>query len=130
MNILRSAQLSSTVKHCYGYEIKNKKIGKDKNVNIFCVGKLNVLFWINEGKSFKMKREWFEILSNNCDQYALLLFDKKGKKYYYIKFRNKNNWISGSFNNCDKNELFLGKQILNYPSTIAQVITDIQKHSM
>ena len=29
-----------------------------------------------------------------------------------------------------KNELFLGKQILNYPSTIAQVITDIQKHSM
>lgn len=35
------------------YEIKNKKIGKDKNVNIFCVGKLNVLFWINEGKSLK-----------------------------------------------------------------------------
>jgi len=112
------------------YEIKNKKIGNDKNVNIFCVGKLNVLFWINDGNSFKMKRNWFEMLSNNCEEYALLLFDKKDKIYYCNKFHNKNNWLSGSFNNCDKSVLFLEKQILNYSSTIVKVITYIQKHSM
>lgn len=89
-----------------------------------------MLFWINDGNSFKMKRNWFEMLSNNCEEYALLLFDKKDKIYYCNKFHNKNNWLSGSFNNCDKSVLFLEKQILNYSSTIVKVITYIQKHNM
>jgi hypothetical protein len=34
MNILRSAQLSRTVGHCYGYEIKNKNSSKNHD----CMG--------------------------------------------------------------------------------------------
>lgn len=46
--------------------------------------------------------------------------------YYYIKFLNKNNWLSGSLGNCDKSELFLGKQVLNNPSTIRNILTDLK----
>lgn len=112
------------------HEIKCKRISGEKNINIFSVGKLNVIFWINDGNVFKMRRKWMEQLSNKCDEYALFLFDKKAKKYYYVKFRNKNNWLNVSYINCDKEELFLGKQILNYPSTIAKFIADVKKYDL
>lgn len=110
------------------YEIKYKNLSSEKSINIFSVGNLNVLFWINDGNVFKMKRKWMEQLSDNCVEYALFLLDKKTKKYYYVKFENKNNWLSGSFINCDKEELFLGKQILNYPSTITKFVSDMKKY--
>lgn len=98
-------------------------------MNLFKVGNTNVLFWINEGNAFKMKRDWFELLEKNCERYTLFLYNKKDKQYYYIKFLNKNNRLSGSFNNCDKPELFLGKQVLNSPSTIGNILADLKKCS-
>lgn len=111
------------------HNIKYEKLKADKGINLFKVGNTNVLFWINDGNAFKMKRNWFELLEDNCEKYALFLYDKKGKQYYYIKFLNKNNWLSGSFGNCDKSELFLGKQVLNSPSTIGNILTDLKKCS-
>lgn len=112
------------------HNIKYEKIKAEKGISLFSVGKTNVLFWINEGNAFKMKRSWFELLEENCERYALFLYDKKAKQYYYIKFLNKNNWLSGSFNNCDKLELFLGKQVLNSPSTIGNILADLKKCSV
>ena len=71
------------------HNIKYEKLKADKGINLFKVGNTNVLFWINDGNAFKMKRNWFERLEENCDRYALFLYDKKGKQYYYIKFLNK-----------------------------------------
>lgn len=110
------------------YEIKYKSVKVEKGINIFKIGATNILFWINDGNVFKMKRSWFESLDNNCERYNLFLYDKKGKQYYYLKFLNKNNWLSGSFNNCDKPELFLGKQVLNSPSTLGNIIKDLKKY--
>lgn len=112
------------------HDIKYESIKAEKGMNIFKVGTINVLFWINDGNTFKMKHTWFEILENNCEKYNLFLYDKKGKQYYYLKFTNKNNWLSGSFNNCDKPELFLGKQVLNNASTLGNIIADIKKYSV
>lgn len=112
------------------YEIKSNKIKNDKNANIFSVGEINVLFLINNSNAFKIKREWFNALSDKCNKYALFLFDKKDKKYYFIKFMKKNNWLSGSFIDCDKDELFLGKQVLNYTSSIGKFITEMKKYNV
>ena len=112
------------------HDIKYESIKAEKGMNIFKVGTINVLFWINDGNTFKMKRTWFEILENNCEKYNLVLYDKKGKQYYYLKFTNKNNWLSGSFNNCDKPELFLGKQVLNNVSTLGNIVADLKRYSI
>lgn len=111
------------------HNIEYTKIKSEKSMNIFKVGNTNVLFWINDGNSFKMKRAWFETLDKACENYVLFLYDKKGKRYYYVKFRNKNNWLSGSFGNCDKPELFLGKEVLNNVSTLEAIIVDLKKRS-
>ncbi len=112
------------------HSIKHESIFSEKGIYIFSVGSTNVLFWINEGNSFKMKRDWFEILQKNCEKYVLCLYDRKNNKYYYIKFPNKNNWLSGSFNSCEKEELFLGKQVLNNQSTMGNILVDLKKKSI
>lgn len=38
-----------------------------------------------------------------------------------------NNWLSSGFYNCDKPELYLGKQVLNYTSTLNQIISELKK---
>jgi hypothetical protein len=111
-------------------KIDNTKIKTEKGITILKIKEMNVIFWINEGNVFKMKRTWFEMLEENCKQYSLFLYDKKDNKYFYIKFQNKNNWVSSGFNNCDKSEVFLGKQVLNYPSTINKILVDLKKCSI
>lgn len=39
------------------HNIKHESILSEKGIYIFSVGSTNVLFWINEGNSFKMKRD-------------------------------------------------------------------------
>ena len=112
------------------HNIKHESILSEKGIYIFSVGSTNVLFWINEGNSFKMKRDWFKILQENCEKYILCLYDRKNNKYYYIKFPDKSNWLSGSFNSCGKEELFLGKQVLNNQSTIGNILVDLKKKSI
>lgn len=109
------------------YDIKYRKISSDKGRYFFKIANTNVMFWINNGNIFKMKRSWYELLKNDCDKYILFLFDKKEKKYYYLKFLNKNNWFSGSFENCNKSELFLGKEVLNNVKSLGSIINDLKK---
>lgn len=111
------------------YNIEYTKVKADKSINIFKVGNTNVLFWINNGNAFKMKRVWYDTLEKDCEDYVLFLYDKRDKRYYYVKFANKNNWLSGSFRNCDKPELFLGKQVLNSSNTLESIIKDLKKRN-
>lgn len=109
------------------YDIKHEKIKSQKGITLLKIKDTNVMFWINDNNMFKMKRQWFEILENECKHYILFLYDKKDKKYYYLKFMDKNNWFSSSFYSCDKPEIYLGKQVLNYSKSINQIITELKK---
>ena len=111
-------------------QIKYKRTQIDKGIALYKIGKLNVIIWINYGNIFKMERKCFDLLDKECETYALFMCDKKNNQYYYIKFPNKNNWLSGSFRNSDKDELFLGKQVLNYPSTLGKLVVDLKKYSL
>lgn len=109
-------------------ELQYEKKKLEAGIMIYKIENINIMFWINEGNDFRMKRKWFEKLESNCDQYAIFGCDKVNKKFYYMKFQNKNNWLSGSFRNCSKSELHLGKQVLNYQSTISKLMVDLQKY--
>ena len=108
-------------------EIDFSVIEKSKSIQQIRIADTNVMIWINEGNVFKFKRCLFEKLENNCSQYALMLFDKNNKKYYFIKFVEKNNWLSSGFYSCDKNEIFLGKQVLNYETTLPKILAELKK---
>lgn len=111
------------------YDIRHEKVKAEKGITLLKIKDTNVLFWINDSNMFKMKRQWFEILEKDCKQYILFLYDKKEKKYYYLKFLDKNNWFSSSFYGCDKPELYLGKQVLNYSKSLNQIVADLKKYS-
>ena len=74
------------------YNIRYEMKQQDKGIQLYKVGKINLLIWFNDGNIFKLKRKWFNVLTADGDKYSLLLFDKAAKKYYYLKFnqRNKN----------------------------------------
>lgn len=108
-------------------EIDYSVIEKSKPIQLIRVADTNVMIWINEGNVFKLKRSCFEILESNCSKYVVMLLDKSNKKYYYIKFQEKNNWLSSGFYSCDKSEIFIGKQVLNYESTIPKIISELKK---
>jgi len=111
------------------YNIKYEVTKRDKGIQLYKIGKTNLLIWLNDGNVFKLKREWFNALITGGDRYSLLLIDKTVKKYYYLKFNQRNNWFSEGFLNCDKTEIFLGKQVLNYEKTMNLIITDLVKSS-
>lgn len=112
-------------KYNISYEMKQQ----DKGIQLYKVGKTNLLIWLNDGNVFKLRRKWFNALTADGDRYSLLLFDKTEKKYYYLKFNQRNNWFSEGFLNCDKSEIFLGKQVLNYAKTMNQIIPELVKSS-
>ncbi len=109
------------------YDIEHTVIAKTNQTIFLRLKSKTVLFWINEGNAFKMKRKWFELLQKEEKKYALVLCDKVNKKYYYLKFNEENNWLQNSFDNCDKDELFLGKQVLNELTTLNRIMMDIKK---
>ena len=81
----------------------------------------------NKTNAFKFPRELFYYLDNYKLPYTLLLEDTKERKVYFLEFKCENNWLSSSFHRCDKEELFLGKQVLNYQSNIGRIIDTILK---
>ena len=49
---------------------------------------------------------------------------------HYLKLNKKVNWVKSCFATCDKDELFLGKQVLNYTSSIGKFITEMKKYNV
>lgn len=109
-------------------DINFEMLYKGKKVKIYSLKTENVMFWFNDNNIYKMKKGWFEVLSRK-DKYTLVLWDAEKKNYYYIKFDVKNNWLSNSFLCSDKQELFLGKQVLNYKRSLSQILSDIKKNN-
>lgn len=102
-------------------------IYKDKKVEIIQIKDCKIIIWVNKGNIFKMDRKWFEKLSNNCSKYYTVLVDSINNQMFFIKFIEKNNWLSNSFSCCEKEEIFLGKQVLQYKSDMNKIISEIKK---
>lgn len=98
------------------WKIEYKKIDEEKNLRLFKIkSKIHLLYMENKGNQFLISRDFFEYLDSNSLPYTILLHDISKDKYYYLELRKANNWIKSCFATCDKDEIFLGKQVLNYP---------------
>ena len=102
-------------------------IYKDKKAEIIQIKDCKIIIWENKGNVFKMRREWFDKLSDNCNKYYILLVDSVNNQTFFIKFIEKNNWLSSSFLCCEKEEIYLGKQVLQYKSDTNKIISEIIK---
>jgi len=112
-------------------ELKKRRIDYikqeyDDDIDIYKIkDKVNILHLCGKSSTFSMERDLFYYINNQQLSYALLLENVKDKKVFFIEFKNKNNWLSSSFSSSDKEELFLGKQIMNYPSSYEKVLSGL-----
>lgn len=97
-------------------KIEYKKIDEDKGVKLYKFNSKSHLLYIkSKGNQFLLTRDFFEYLDSNSLPYSILLHDIQKNKLYYLELRKDNNWIKSCFATCDKEEIYLGKQVLNYP---------------
>lgn len=96
-------------------KIEYKLLDSDSNIKLYKVSsKCLILYIKNYGNQFTLNRDFFEYLDGNSLPYKLLLHDAKAKKIYFLELKKENNWVKSCFATCDKDEIFLGKQVLNY----------------
>lgn len=74
-----------------------------------------------------MERDLFEYLDGNSIPYSILCHDIAANVIYYLKLNKNVNWIKSCFNTCDKDELFLGKNVLNARITKEQFVEEMKK---
>lgn len=108
------------------HDIKFIPMKKIDNINMLKIGDSGVLVWFNNSNTFKLKRKVHDEFSKISNKQVYLLIDTLNKKYYYMKFPTTRNWLTEGFYNCDKNEIFLGKQVMNYSRTLTQVIAELK----
>lgn len=99
---------------------------KEKNTLLLDISNYSVLVLLNNSSSFKMKRSLFEEMIKISEKQIYILIDNTSKKYYFMKFPKANNWLSSGFYNCDKQELFLGKQVLNYQKSLSNIMSELK----
>lgn len=95
-------------------KIDYKKIDEEQNVKLFKISsKYHLLYLNSKGNQFLLNRDFFEYLDANNLPYAILLHNLKGNKYYFLELKKDYNWIKSCFASCDKDDIYLGKQVLN-----------------
>lgn len=109
--------------------ISFKQLDKDGKYTIIKIeNKLLVLCIEERGNIFKLHRDYYDYIACNSLPYMILLNDTKNKKDYLLNLTKEVNWVKGSFESCDKDEIFLGKQVINNPITEARFIDILEKH--
>ena len=94
--------------------IDYKVIDEDDDFKIFKIAaKRHMLYLERKDNVFSLERDLFDYLDNNNLPYSLLLHDKSKNKYYYLDLSKGINWIRSCFNTCTKDQIYLGKQVLN-----------------
>ncbi|KXL53615.1 MULTISPECIES: hypothetical protein [Bacillota] len=106
-----------------------KIVDETKKLKIIKIpSKLHICFMIQKGNQFLIDRETFEYLDANSLPYCLLLQDITKNKYYYISLEKENNWIKSCFAGCDKEEIYLGKQVLNAQIQLEELGKKLSKY--
>lgn len=105
-----------------------KLLDAEDNYKLLKVGnKINLLQLTSKDDTFLLSRDLFDYLDGNKLSYAILLLNKSKEKWYYLKLRKENNWIKSSFATCDKEDIYLGKQVLNSVVAEAEICKKIEK---
>lgn len=97
-----------------GDNIAYKVIDEDNGFKIIKVNsKLHILYLYGKGTQFMMQRDLFEYLDGNSIPYSILCHDTSSNSIFFLKLNKNRNWLKSCFNTCDKDELYLGKDVLN-----------------
>lgn len=108
--------------------IDYKVIDEDEDFKIFKIAnKRHVLYLERKNNIFNLERDLFEYLDNNKLPYSLLLHDKSKDKYYYLELAKEVNWVKSCFKTCSKDQIYLGKQVLNYQVKTTQLMQKFRK---
>lgn len=113
--------------------LKNEKIGykvidEDTNVKILKVeAKIHIFCMESKGNQFVINRDYFEYLDSNSLPYNLFLQDILNHKNYYIELPKAHNWVKSCFETCDKENIYLGKQVLNSIITEQKLYDKLRK---
>lgn len=108
--------------------VEYKVIDEDNGFKLIKVNsKLHILYLYRKGNQFLMERDLFEYLDGNSIPYSILCHDISKNAIYYLKLNKKVNWVKSCFATCDKDELFLGKNVLNARITQEQFVEEMKK---
>ena len=95
-------------------KVPYKLIDEDDGFKLVKVNaKHHVLYLYTKGNRFLMDRDLFDYIDGNAIPYSVLCHDTTCNKLYYIKLNKNANWIKSCFKTCDKQEIFLGKDVMN-----------------
>lgn len=109
--------------------IEFKLIDELKNIKIIKVpGKLNICFINQKGNQFVIDRDTFDYLDANSLPYCLLLYDITQDKYFYIPLKKEVNWVKSCFSGCSKEEIYLGKQVLNAEIKVEKLKNELSRY--
>jgi hypothetical protein len=96
-------------------KIEFKLLDSESIYKVYKIGeKKNLLVINNKNNQFKLSRDWFDYLDFNSLPYSILLLSQFNDEMYYLELNKEHNWVKSCFESCDKEEIFLGKQVLNY----------------
>ena len=122
MNLMVEQLLQST-------NIPYKLIDEDDGLKLVKINsKLHILYLYRKGNQFLMDRDFFDYLDGNSIPYSILCHDTLNKKLYYLKLNKNTNWIKSCFKTSDKDQLFLGKNVLNVQTTAAVFQKELLKY--
>ena len=106
-----------------------KIIDETPNIKIIKIPtKLNICFLTQKGNQFLFDRDTFEYLEANSLPYCLLLQDITQNKYFYIPLKKETNWVKSCFAGCEKEEIYLGKQVLNAQIQFQELIDTLSRY--
>lgn len=95
-------------------KMEYKEIDAENNYKIIKIAdKMNLLYLYCESDQFILNRDLFEYLDKNKLSYVIVLQNIIKKRWYYLQLRKENNWLKSCFETCDKEDLYLGKQVMN-----------------
>lgn len=111
------------------HKIAYKIIDEETNIKLLKINsKLHVLCIYNKNNKFTMERDYYEYLDGNSIPYSVFLKDTSTGRMYYLDFTRGFNWVKGCFESCDKDELFLGKQVLNSEISEVQLLSKLGRY--
>ena len=108
-------------------QIPYKLIDEDRGLKLVKVNSnIHILYLYGKGTKFLMGRDFFDYLDGNTIPYAILCHDTLSNNLYYLKLNKKANWLKSCFETCDKDEIYLGKNVLNSRMTKDEIIKEIR----
>lgn len=117
--------MREVIKYFEANKIKYNRQEYTDNVELFSINEgvnLNLVIITNSNNTFLVDRDLFYYLDNQSKIYSFILHNNNENKLFYLVFKNKKNWLKSSFENTDKDEIYLGKIVLNNQYSIDEIL--------